>query len=88
MTCRDGKNLNCISWGYINGGEEGVVIGHTGTQNPLNMDELTKRMQTLMEELNKSKKKGKGEPSSANICDMSSAIKTGKNKQAGIYAKI
>ena len=41
-----------------------------------------------MEELNKSKKKGKGEPSSANICDMSSAIKTGKNKQAGIYAKI
>ena len=78
----------CISWGNINGGKEGVVICHTGTKDSFKMDELMKRMQSVMEELNKSKKKGKGEPSSANICDMSSAIKTGKNKQAGIYAKI
>ena len=65
-----GKCYVCISWGNINGGEEGVVIGHRGTQDLLKMDELTKRMSTLMDELNKSKKRGKGEPSSANICDM------------------
>ena len=60
----------CISWGNINGGKEGVVICHTGTKDSFKMDELMKRMQSVMEELNKSKKKGKGEPSSATICDM------------------
>ena len=60
----------CISWGNINGGKEGVVICHTGTKDSFKMDELMKRMQSVMEELNKSKKKGKGEPLSATICDM------------------